>query len=77
MTVPQSKIRVDSIQNTEGGPVNISYGATCATGSIFAVSGGTSIAGVVTAISFEGDGSSLTNIPVTQIGNAIGLTYIT
>lgn len=77
MTVPQSKIKVDSIQNIEGGPVRISYGATCSTGSIFAVSGGTSITGVVTATSFVGDGSALTNIPITQIGNAIGLTYIT
>ena len=72
-----SQIKVDSIQNLEGGPVNISYGATCSTGSVFAVSGGINFAGVITATSFEGDGGSLTNIPVTQIGNVIALTYLT
>ena len=77
MTLPQSKIKVDSIEAYEPlGPVVVSYGATVPSGQQFSVNGGVNIVGVVTASSFVGDGSTLTNIPVATQGKAIALSFI-
>lgn len=46
-------------------------GATCSSGQIFSCLGGVSVSGIVTANSFEGDGSSLTGLPVATTGNVI------
>ena len=78
MTLPQSKIKVDSIEAYEPiGPVVVSYGATVPLGQQFSVNGGVNIVGVVTASSFVGDGSALTNIPVATAGKIIALSFIT
>ena len=60
-----SKIKVDSIEAYDpAGPVTISYGATVPSGSTFTVNGNVNASGIVTATSFVGNGSGLTNIPV-------------
>ena len=77
MTI-NSKILVDSIEAYDpSGPVVISYGATVPSGQLFTVNGNVNVTGVVTATSFSGNGSGLTNIPVTTQGKAIALTFIT
>jgi len=73
-----SKIKVDSIEAYDpAGPVTISYGATVPSGSTFTVNGNVNASGIVTATSFVGNGSGLTNIPVVTTGKSIALTFIT
>lgn len=62
MTVPQSKLKVDSISSIDGGEIVVSYGATIPSGAQFTVEGDVSFAGIVTATSFSGDGSDLTGV---------------
>lgn len=76
MTYPQSRIKVDSIEGAESGAVNISYGATVPSGQEFSVSGNTSFAGIVTATSFVGDGSSLTNVNVVGLQKSIAFSFV-
>jgi hypothetical protein len=49
MSVPQSQIRVDSIEGQDPvGPVLVSYGASVPSGQIFEVSGGVNVSGTLT-----------------------------
>jgi len=77
MAVERSQIRVDSIEGNNLSPVNLSFGATCVSGSQFQSLGGFSVTGIMTAANFNGDGSSLSGLSVAQQGNVIALTYIT
>lgn len=62
-----SQIQVDSIQSESGGPVQVSFGATIPSGQTLVVSGDLSVAGNLTATTFVGDGSGITNLPL--VGN--------
>lgn len=58
-----SKVKVNTVTNKLGtGPVELTYGATVPVGQQFTVLGNTSFNGIVTATSFDGDGSNLTNL---------------
>jgi len=60
-----SKIKVNYVvnKNDDGAP-ELTRGATVPSGSTFTVNGNVNASGIVTATSFVGDGSGLTNIPV-------------
>jgi hypothetical protein len=79
MTVPQSKLKVDSISSIDGGEIVVSYGATIPSGAQFTVEGDVSFAGIVTATSFSGDGSDLTGVGgdnIVGLGKAISYTLV-
>ena len=76
MAVDRSQIQVDGIAGESDQPVLISYGATVSSGTIFSCLGGVTVAGVITATSFSGNGSGLTNITVAQTGTVIGTILI-
>lgn len=72
-----SHIKVNSIVGSDGtSPINISFGATCPSGTSFEIQGNATITGILTATSFSGSGSGLTNLSVAQVGQAIGLSYL-
>ena len=72
-----SLIKVNSIVGSGGNnPVNISLGASCPAGSTFQALGNVTISGVLTATTFVGDGSQLTNLSFAQIGQVIGFMYL-
>ena len=72
-----SKIKVNSIVNkTDDGSPELTRGATVPSGQQFSVNGGVNIVGVVTASSFVGDGSALTNIDVAAQGKVIAYKRI-
>ena len=77
MAVEQSQIQVDYIQSESDGPITLSMGASCLSGTQFTAQGGVTVSGVCTASQFYGDGSSLSNVSVAQTGTVIGLTWIT
>ena len=87
-----ARLRVNTIvdRNDSGAP-SLTYGATIPSGSTLTVSGNYNIsgvatvgfltasnvtAGVITATSFVGDGSGLTNTSSLSISKAIALKYI-
>lgn len=77
MTVPQSQIRVDSLEaQNPVGPVKVSYGASVPSGETFEVSGGVNVSGTLTCAS-----SSTSNLNISGIitagsfvGDGSGLT---
>ena len=87
-----SKIKVNSIVNLNGDSApELTYGATIPSGYTLAVNGNYNssgvatvgfltasnvTAGVITATSFVGDGSGLTNTSSLSISKAIALKYI-
>jgi len=78
MTVPQSKIQVDSVEAYDpAGPVTVSYGASVPSGQTFTAEGNVNIVGVVTATSFSGNGSGLTGLTIATQSKAIAFTLIT
>ncbi len=78
MTVPQSKIQVNSLEAYDpAGPVTVSYGASIPSGQAFTAQGNVNIVGVVTASNFVGNGSQLTGLQISTSGKAIALTLIT
>jgi hypothetical protein len=73
-----SEIRVDSIQAADpSGPVIISYGASIPSTGIITGSGGINVTGVVTATSFSGSGSGLTNLTMATESKVIAFSIIT
>ena len=55
MTVPQSRIQVDSIERVDSvDPVQVSYGAAVPSGATFTINGNSSVIGVLTATNFSG-----------------------
>ena len=72
-----SQLNVDLITNRDdnGAPLLV-YGANVSSGYALTCSGGISVSGVITATSFEGDGSSLTQLPVISASQAYGLQTI-
>lgn len=72
-----SQIQVDSIQSINSTAVTISYGATIPSSGIITGGGGISVTGVVTATTFSGSASGITNLTVATSSKAIALTLIT
>lgn len=72
-----SRIRVNSIVNKDdtGGPT-FTKGAKVPAGQIFKVEGGVSVAGIVTANSFVGDGSALTNLSTITAARTFALSIV-
>lgn len=69
------QIKVNSITNrNNNGPVNLPNGALISSGGIIA--GNISVSGILTATSFSGDGSQLTNLPGVTNSKVIALNKI-
>jgi|TARA_B100000085_G_C18507501_1_gene498151 hypothetical protein len=72
-----SSLKVDEIANRAGtGAPVLDTGGTVAVGYALTCGGGTNVTGVITATSFIGDGSGITNMPVVTPGKTIALKYI-
>jgi len=73
-----SQIKVDNIESNSppSSAVVLPYGATVSPGFALTCSGGMNISGVVTATSFSGDASNLTNIPGTTASKALAYKRI-
>lgn len=75
MTLPQSRIKVDSIEGSDGvNPVIVAFGASIPSGASLTASNA-SFSGIVTATSFSGDGSQLTNVDIIGKQKAIAINY--
>lgn len=70
-------IEVGGISTFQGATNTFANGLTVTAGGISVVSGGSSIIGVVTATSFEGDGSTLSNLPSSGDANDITASLFT
>lgn len=72
-----SKIKTNSIVNkNDDGAVTFTQGATVPVGQIFSVEGGVNVTGIITATSFNGDGSALSNLRVIGAGKAFAYRLI-
>lgn len=70
-----TRLKVNTITNrNDNGPVLLPHGATIPSGQI--VSGQLSVAGIVTATSFVGDGSQISGVVVSTISKSIALNRI-
>ena len=91
MAVVRSHIKVDSIETNEGGPVQVSFGATIPSGQTLGIQGNASFGGVsttltvdvtnfnvgvVTATEFFGDASTLGGLPVVSNAKTVALYVI-
>lgn len=74
-----SKIQVDGIEGADPPltPVVLTYGATVPAGQTISGGGGINVTGIVTASSFNGSGSGLTNLTIATRGKAFALVFIT
>lgn len=77
MTVPQSKIQVNSIEAYDPvGPVIVSYGATVPSGATFTVNGNVNIIGIITSGSHNGTSINVSSGIITAsafVGDSSGL----
>ena len=72
-----SILNVNSIQPfTDDTAVSLTYGAVVSSGYALTCSGGINVGGSLTATSFAGNGSALTNLPVATIGSVVSLFII-
>jgi len=72
-----STLKVDQISNkNDSGAPNFSQGIVVSPGFALTCSGGMNISGVVTATSFSGDASNMTNIPGTTASKALAYKRI-
>lgn len=71
------EIKVDRLvnRNDDGAP-ELSKGAVIPSGQIINGAGGISVTGIITASSFSGSGSGLTNLSVASPSKAIALKFI-
>jgi hypothetical protein len=71
------EIKVDRIvnRNNNGAP-ELSKGASIPSGKVITGGGGINVTGIVTASSFSGSGSGLTNLSIATQGKAIALKII-
>ena len=81
MTVPQSQIKVDSIEAySPAGPVTVSYGATVPSGATFTINGNANFSsGIVTAATHSGTSINASSGIVTAasfVGSASGFTNL-
>ena len=66
-----STLKVNSIVNrTDNGGTTFIKGAKTSSGQIFTIAGGVNITGIVTAASFDGDGSELSNMAAVTAAKA-------
>ena len=72
-----SKIRVNSIVNKDdtGGPLFLK-GAQVPSGQIFKCEGDVTVSGILTATSFVGDGSALSNLTTITAGKSYGMSIL-
>lgn len=72
-----SRIKVNSLVNKDDtGGVTFIKGGKVPAGQIFKVQGGLTAAGIMTAQSFVGDGSALTNLSTITASRTYGLALI-
>lgn len=72
-----SAIQVDQITNQAGtGAPTLTHGATIPVGYAITCAGGLNVVGVLTATTFSGDGSGLTNIVTCTEGQAISFKLL-
>lgn len=80
MTVPQSQIRVNSVEGQDPiGPVLVSYGATIPAGGTFRINGNANfVTGVITASSHSGTNVISSGIltATSFVGSASGFTNL-
>ena len=86
-----SQIRVDSVEGESNNPPILSFGTVVPAGTFCTIEAGLNYSGiltvtshrgtaltvgVVTAASYVGNGSSLSNLPIVSISKAFGYTII-
>lgn len=71
-----SRLNVNQITSLTDGPFTLSGGITIPDGKQFSIVGNLNVSGILTATSFSGDGSQLTNLGTANIGQVIGLKFI-
>jgi len=80
MTVPNSKILVDSIEGYDPvGPVNVSYGATIPPGAVFQINGNADFSpGIVTIGTYNGGNINATGIVTAAsfVGDSSGFSNL-
>ena len=70
-----TRLIVNNLTNlNQNGPVSFLNGVNVAAGST--IGGDVSITGVCTAVSFTGDGSALTSLPVATISLVVGYKFL-
>lgn len=72
-----TQIKVDRVVNrNDNGAPELSKGASIPSGQVITGDGGVNVTGIITASSFSGSGSRLTNLSIATQGKAIALKRI-
>ena len=75
--MPTATIQVNSIRSDQNSPtVSLVQGATIPSGKTISCNGNMNVVGILSATSFSGDASRLTNVPFTNSGKAISISLI-